>query len=61
MTPKIGDQIVLSFTGTVTEIFTSPGNVDIVQVMTDQGIQHTFWPAEESSVTISVLEKAEKK
>ena len=60
MIPKVGDQVVVSFTGTVTELFTSPGNIDIIQIVTDQGIQHTFWPAEETSVTINVLEKAGK-
>jgi len=60
MIPQVGDQVVVSFTGTVTELFTSPGNIDIIQIVTDQGIQHTFWPAEESSVTINVLEKAGK-
>ena len=60
MIPKVGDQVVVSFTGTVTELFTSPGNIDIIQIVTDQGIQHTFWPAEESSMTINVLEKAGK-
>jgi|GEM_PF-5820236 hypothetical protein len=55
-----GDQVVLSFTGTITEIFKSSasiGGIDIIEIETEQGIQHMFWPAEESSVTVNVLAK----
>jgi hypothetical protein len=57
---KKGDQVVLSFTGIVTEVFSSQGYIDIIQIETEQGISHTFWPAEESSVTINVLAKEGK-
>lgn len=57
MIPQVGDEVVLSFTGKVTAVFQSLHGIDAIGIVTDQGIAHTFWPAEETSVVINTIVK----
>tara|TARA_R110000822_G_scaffold1273_7_gene5791 strand:+ start:1853 stop:2035 length:183 start_codon:yes stop_codon:yes gene_type:complete len=54
MRAKAGDEVVISFIGKVTEIFTSPHGVDLIKVNSG-GIEHTFWPADEQTFQATVL------
>jgi hypothetical protein len=59
MIPKIGDEVVLSITCKVEDIICTSWGVDYIRVDSD-GIGHSFWPANEKSLTINVIAKAVK-
>jgi hypothetical protein len=57
-TLKIGDQVAVTVIGTVTELFSSGDNLDIVSVTSD-GVYHNFWPATEKSINFCVLNEVQ--
>jgi hypothetical protein len=59
--PQVGDEVLISFTGKVSAIFTSTFGIDIITVDSGEGedkCRNTFWPANQN-VAINIIEKAQ--
>lgn len=58
--PQVGDEVLISFTGKVSAIFTSVFGIDIITIDSGEGddkCRNTFWPANQN-VAISIIERA---